>query len=61
MLGRLRWWAREMREALGGNVSAILVRARNDGLEKAASDAAEGGGDGLEIATRIRAMKEPEP
>lgn len=61
MLGRLRWWSREMRESLGGNVSALLARARNEGLEKAASDAAEGGGDGLEIATRIRAMKETEP
>lgn len=37
MLGRMRWWVREMREALGGQTSRLLARARNEGLEKAAT------------------------
>jgi hypothetical protein len=31
MVGRLRWWAREIRAALGGEVPRLLVRARNEG------------------------------
>lgn len=34
--GQLRWWAKCGRAALKGEVSALLVRARNEGLEKAA-------------------------
>jgi hypothetical protein len=38
-LGRLRWWAKCGRAALKGEAAPLLVRARNEGLEKAAAKA----------------------
>lgn len=69
MVSRLRWWAREMREALAGRTSALLVRAKNEGLEKAAqrcTEACPGVAqdecpcDACTLARRIRDLKEPE-
>jgi hypothetical protein len=72
MLGRLRWWARELREALAGRTSALLVRARNEGLEKARLKASVKKAVALEFGHKdraatllgleeeIEALKEPE-
>lgn len=67
MLNRLRWWARELRRALGGTPSALLVHARNEGLEKAAAyldckapEQCDRRCPEARLADRIRAMKEPE-
>ena len=37
-LGRLRWWAKCGRAALKGDVSTLLVRARNEGIERIAAE-----------------------
>jgi hypothetical protein len=68
MVGRLRWWARELRSALRGEVPRLLVRARNEGLERArqACEALTEGQTGgvlriLRMAIKdIDALKEPE-
>lgn len=63
MVGRLRWWARELRGALAGHVSHLLVRARNEGLEEAAR-VVESADDGVPLQMLadegIRSKKEPE-
>lgn len=53
-LGRLQWWAREMRVVLAGRSSGLLVRAKNEGLERAAHEAEVSGFNVL--AETIRAM-----
>lgn len=74
--GQLRWWAKCGRAALKGERSALLVRARNEGLERAAVVAADAaakwddekgpgitiqtGKRGMAIAKAVRALREPE-
>ncbi len=64
---KLNWWARAAREVLSGNFSRVLRYARNEGIEKAATEAVEALIEAGEdpraadsLALRLRGLKEDE-
>lgn len=61
-IARLRWWAACGRAALNGEASALLVRAKNEGLEKAALrvETNPPGHNRNDHAETIRALREAE-